>query len=175
MEYIFETMNEVHRKSVIDIFNYFVENSFAAYPDSKFSYEAFGRFMNMSDGWPRVVVKTGKTKSSALVFSIHTFHTPHSNIRWRSPTLSFQSIHTRDWAGECLITSFPKRRKWVSIPFWPVFLLAMSKALPFIASWASKSVADSGMLVKSLGRVLMWSGCKLNYPREDLETAYRFY
>jgi L-amino acid N-acyltransferase YncA len=29
------------RKSIIDIFNYYVENSYAAYPETKLPYEAF--------------------------------------------------------------------------------------------------------------------------------------
>jgi phosphinothricin acetyltransferase len=43
---------------VIDIYNYFVENSFAAYPDTKAPYETFDRFMDISKGCPTAVIKT---------------------------------------------------------------------------------------------------------------------
>ena len=38
MNYEFRKISEQHRKPVIDIFNYFVENGFAAYPEEKEPY-----------------------------------------------------------------------------------------------------------------------------------------
>lgn len=45
------------RESVIDIFNYYVENSFAAYPEKKVPYEFFDIFMNMCQGYPTAAAK----------------------------------------------------------------------------------------------------------------------
>jgi len=38
------------REPIIDIFNYYVENSFAAFPESKLPYQAFDMFLQMSKG-----------------------------------------------------------------------------------------------------------------------------
>lgn len=45
------------RKSIIDIFNHYVENSFAAYPETKLPYEAFDMFLQMSQDYPTAKVK----------------------------------------------------------------------------------------------------------------------
>lgn len=46
------------RTEVMDIFNYYIENSFAAYPDHKLPYEFFDRLLKMSRGYPTVTAKT---------------------------------------------------------------------------------------------------------------------
>ncbi len=45
------------RKSIIDIFNHYVKNSFAAYPETKLPYEAFDMFLQMSQDYPTAKVK----------------------------------------------------------------------------------------------------------------------
>jgi len=44
----------------MDIFNHYVENSFAAYPENKLPYEAFDMFMQMSKGYPTGSIKDEK-------------------------------------------------------------------------------------------------------------------
>ena len=44
-------------KEIIDIFNYYVENSFAAYPEQKLPYEFFDHFLKMCEGYPALVTK----------------------------------------------------------------------------------------------------------------------
>ncbi len=43
------------QKEVLDIFNYYVENSFAAYPEQKLPYEFFDHFLKMSEGYPALI------------------------------------------------------------------------------------------------------------------------
>lgn len=45
-------------KEVMDIFNYYIENSFAAYPDNRLPYEFFDRLLRMSRGYPTVTART---------------------------------------------------------------------------------------------------------------------
>lgn len=45
--------------AVIDIFNHYVENTFAAYPDTKAPYQFFDMLMEMAKGYPFYVVETG--------------------------------------------------------------------------------------------------------------------
>jgi len=45
------------RISVMDIFNYYVEHSFAAYPEEKLPYEFFDAIFQNSEGYPRIVLE----------------------------------------------------------------------------------------------------------------------
>lgn len=47
------------RAAVVDIFNYYVENSFAAYPESKVPPELFDMLLKMSEGYPTVAARDG--------------------------------------------------------------------------------------------------------------------
>jgi phosphinothricin acetyltransferase len=64
MEYAFVPMSVDDRKAVIDIFNYYVENSFAAYLETKVPYMFFDSLMEMSEGYPRV---TARDESGRIV------------------------------------------------------------------------------------------------------------
>ena len=57
MNLVFENLSAKHEISVMDIFNYYVENSFAAYPDEHLPYECFNLFLNMTKGYPAFVIK----------------------------------------------------------------------------------------------------------------------
>jgi L-amino acid N-acyltransferase YncA len=46
MDIRFEHLSEIHRKPVIDIFNYYVENSSAAYRGEKVDYQFFDNFIS---------------------------------------------------------------------------------------------------------------------------------
>jgi L-amino acid N-acyltransferase YncA len=61
-------------KQILDIFNHYVENSFAAYPEAKVPYEFFGLFMNMSQGYPFLVAKDENGK--LLGFGLLRPHNP---------------------------------------------------------------------------------------------------
>jgi len=50
-------MADEDREPVIDIFNYYVKNSFAAYPETEVPYEAFDMFLHMSKGFPSGTVR----------------------------------------------------------------------------------------------------------------------
>ena len=57
MEYRLEPVSEEDGDQIIDIYNYYVENSFAAYPESKVPHEFFGFFLNLTQGYPFLVAK----------------------------------------------------------------------------------------------------------------------
>lgn len=63
MEYAITPISVEDRELIIDIFNYYVENSFAAYPENKLPYQAFDMFLQMSNGFPTGTIKDehGKT------------------------------------------------------------------------------------------------------------------
>jgi L-amino acid N-acyltransferase YncA len=57
MDYSMSPISDEDRESIMDIFNYYIENSFAAYPETKLPYEAFDIFLQMSQGYPTATVK----------------------------------------------------------------------------------------------------------------------
>jgi L-amino acid N-acyltransferase YncA len=74
MEYGLYPISINDREPVIDIFNYYVENSFAAYPETKVPYEFFDMLLKMSDGYPRV---TARDKGSRVIgFGMLRAHNP---------------------------------------------------------------------------------------------------
>ena len=59
--------------AVIDIFNNYVENSFAAYPDQIVPYEFFDMFLKMSTVYPTVVAKD---ENEVVGFGMLRTHSP---------------------------------------------------------------------------------------------------
>ena len=57
MEYGISPLSGDDREPVIDIFNYYVENTFAAYPEHNVPYQAFDMFLQMAKGYPAGVVQ----------------------------------------------------------------------------------------------------------------------
>ncbi len=62
-------------KAIIDIFNYYADNSFAAYPEGGVPYELFKLFLDMAQGYPFLVAKDGNGRVLGFGF-LH----PHNHI-----------------------------------------------------------------------------------------------
>lgn len=56
-QYLLEPIGPSDRKAVIDLFNHYIENSFAAYPEHKVPYEFFDMFLSMCKDHPSVTVR----------------------------------------------------------------------------------------------------------------------
>jgi phosphinothricin acetyltransferase len=57
MQIRFEKLGEGDREAVIDLFNYYIENSFAAYPEKKVSYGLFDQFLALTEGYPAFTMR----------------------------------------------------------------------------------------------------------------------
>ena len=57
MNLIFEKMTQEYSKEVMDIFNYYIENSYAAYPELKLPYEFYNKFLEITKGYPAFIIK----------------------------------------------------------------------------------------------------------------------
>lgn len=57
MDYRLEPVSVEDGDQIIDIFNYYVENSFAAYPEIKVPNEFFQALSNLTQGYPFLVAK----------------------------------------------------------------------------------------------------------------------
>ncbi len=60
MSYIIRRVREGDNQSIIDVFNYFIENSFAAYPEKKVGDGFFERLKQTTRGFPFYAVETGE-------------------------------------------------------------------------------------------------------------------
>jgi phosphinothricin acetyltransferase len=81
----------------MDIFNYYVENSFAAYPESKFPYQAFDVFLKMSKGFPAWAIKdeNGRTVGFGML-------RPHNPMPTFSQTAEATYFIHPDYTGKGL-------------------------------------------------------------------------
>jgi len=62
MSYSITPITEKDRNYIIDIYNHYIEHSFAAYLEERVNYDTFDRFMQMSEGYPRASVKNNNGK-----------------------------------------------------------------------------------------------------------------
>jgi phosphinothricin acetyltransferase len=69
MEIRFEKMGEGDREAVIDLFNYYIENSFAAYPDKKVPYGLFDQFLTLTEGYPAFTVRDEESADRVVGFA----------------------------------------------------------------------------------------------------------
>lgn len=63
MDYSISPITTEDREAIIDIFNYYIENSFAAFPESRLTYQAFDMFLQISKGFPTGVIKDSDGKT----------------------------------------------------------------------------------------------------------------
>ncbi len=85
-------------KAIIDICNYYVENTFAAYPENKVPYEFFEIFMNMSKGYLFLVAKDENGR--VLGFGLLRPHNPMPAFsRTAEITYFIAPEHTRSGMG----------------------------------------------------------------------------
>ena len=115
MEYSMAPISNEDRKSIIDIFNYYVENSFAAYPETKLPYEAFDMFLKTSQGYPRVKVadKNGRVVGFGLLRS----HNPMPTFSATAEITYFiHPDHTGTGIGTKLLSFFEEegRKKGIT-------------------------------------------------------------
>jgi L-amino acid N-acyltransferase YncA len=105
MAYSFEEMSESHRRAVIDIFNYFVTESHAAFLTEAVDYSFFGHFLKMSHGYPALVVKAGCKLVVGFGF-IRPHYVADSLKRAAQVTYFILPGHTRQGLGTALLAFF---------------------------------------------------------------------
>jgi phosphinothricin acetyltransferase len=81
MQIRFEKMAEGDRGAVIDLFNYYIENSFAAYPDKKVPYGLFDQFLALTEGYPAFTVRDEEQADRIVGFAFLRPYHPLSEIQ----------------------------------------------------------------------------------------------
>jgi L-amino acid N-acyltransferase YncA len=113
MDYTLETMSESHREAVVDIFNYYIQNSYAAYPDQPVGYHFFDRFMEVSQGYPTAVVKT---EADVVGFGfLRPFHPASTFQRTAEVTYFIMPEHTRQGLGTAMLGYFTEQARKLAI------------------------------------------------------------
>lgn len=64
----FEPLGERHRVPVIDIFNHYIENTFAAYLDRKVPYDFYDIFLSMMKGYPSAALLLDTAEVAGFCF-----------------------------------------------------------------------------------------------------------
>ena len=102
MKYRLEPISLDDREAVIDIFNYYVENSFAAFPEERVSYEFFDMLMKISEGYPRIVVKD--EDGTVVGFGMLRAHNPMKTFsRVAEITYFVRPEHTGKGIGQSML------------------------------------------------------------------------
>lgn len=100
MPYELAPLAERDRERVIDIFNHYIENSFAAYPEQPVPYEFFDRFLGAEHSALAVRTDAGETVGFALLRPWH----PASSFR-RTGEIGYflEPSHTGKGAGALIL------------------------------------------------------------------------
>ena len=105
MAYKFEKMVDQHRTSVIDIFNYYIANSFAAYPEESVGYEFFDRFLDMTRGYPAVTIRDDAETIVGFAF-LHAYRPSRTFRRVAEITYFILPDHTGKGIGTKVLRQF---------------------------------------------------------------------
>jgi len=114
MEYDFEKMLDSHREAVVDIYNYFIENSYAAYPDEAFGYEIFDYFRRISDGYPAVIVRDDSGKIVGFAF-MSSFHAVETFSKTAAISYFILPEHTRKGVGRAILDRFEEESRRIGV------------------------------------------------------------
>ena len=114
MQYSFECMASCHGRAIIDIFNHYVANGFAAYPEKPMPPEFFDRLLLATEGYPALVAlaESGQVAGFGLLRPIH----PASSLRRTAEVTYFISpTFTRHGIGSALLSHLVERAKKMGI------------------------------------------------------------
>ena len=76
----FEPLTSVHQKGVMDIFNDYIENGFAAYPEAKLPAEFFQMFLEIGKKYPAYAIKP-EGEDKIVGFCLLRPYSPFSSFR----------------------------------------------------------------------------------------------
>jgi phosphinothricin acetyltransferase len=102
MDYSLEPMSARHRQPVMDILNYYIENSHAAYPEKPLDYHFFDRLLEMTRAYPALVVKSKARQIVGFGF-LRPCHFAETLRRTAEVTCFIRPEHTRRGLGTTVL------------------------------------------------------------------------
>ena len=106
--YAFEELEESHRRPVMDIFNFYIRTTQAAFPGEEMGDDLFDRFLEISQGYPRAAVKSPAGEVVGFAF-LHPYHLADSFKRAAEIAYFFRSEHTRKGLGTAILDLFSRQ------------------------------------------------------------------
>jgi phosphinothricin acetyltransferase len=122
MEYTLKPLSENDRTAVVDIFNYFIENSFATYPERKVPYEVFDRFVAEIGDYPAVAAKSEMGETVGFGF-LRPYHHAETFRRTAKITYFILPEHTGKGLGTRILEHFIEKAEERDID---IFLASIS-------------------------------------------------
>ena len=114
MNYSLESTTEEHRVPVIDVFNTSIENSFAAYPETKLRYDFYDRLLEITKGYPALVAKSEEGEVVGFAF-LHPFHFASTFRRTAEITYFILPQHTRRELSKTALDRLAKAGKELGV------------------------------------------------------------
>ncbi len=114
MDYIFRKVNKNDGRQVIDVLNYYIENSFAAFLDNKLSYDQFKLLMDMYKGYPFYVIEN-KLNDVIGFGALGRYHPAQVFNRVAKLTYFILPAHTQKGLGTQLLNILSTEAKEMGI------------------------------------------------------------
>jgi phosphinothricin acetyltransferase len=102
MNYNFRKVEENDGQPVIDIFNYYIENSFAAYLDQRLGYEVFPSLVGLAKGYPFYVIEHSEDGIIGFGF-LGRYHQSQTFNRVAELTYFIMPAHIKKGLGSKLL------------------------------------------------------------------------
>jgi phosphinothricin acetyltransferase len=104
MKIRFDRMAEGDREAVIDLFNHYIENSFAAYPEEKVPYGLFDQFLKLTEGYPAFAVRDEECNDRFVGFAfLRPYHPVPSFLRAAEISYFIEPGYTGRGIGSALL------------------------------------------------------------------------
>jgi phosphinothricin acetyltransferase len=104
MKIRFDKMVEGDREAVIDLFNYYIENSFAAYPEKKVPYGLFDAFLTLTEGYPAFTVRDEEIGNRIVGFAfLRPYHPLDTFLRAAEITYFLEPSYTGKGIGSKIL------------------------------------------------------------------------
>lgn len=105
--YRIEAMTSEHRDGVIDVFNYFIENSFATFFTERADYDLYQRFIAITRDFPAVVITVPDGRVVGFAF-MHRYHPAPALTRAAEITYFILPGHSGKKLGSTILSAFEK-------------------------------------------------------------------
>ena len=103
-------LSERDREAAVDIFNYYVENGFAAYFEEKVPYEFFDHVMQLAQGYSALAVHDRDAESKTVGFAfMRAYHPAKTFHRTAEVTYFIHPEYTRRGIGGRLVEYFTEQ------------------------------------------------------------------
>jgi L-amino acid N-acyltransferase YncA len=114
MQYHFEMLSEEHRKPAIDILNFYMENSFATFSETKVNYDFFDHYLRESKGYPAVAVRSDSGEIVGIAY-LGAYNPSKAFLRTAEVGYYVRHDYTRHGIGKAILNRFVDEARKIGI------------------------------------------------------------